>query len=338
MIECFVKPAALALLLGSVVACERPSVPIPSPDGGGIGAASTNDTPVALPAVVARVNGEPIERWEIESAVKEIELLAVHPVPRSQRDALVRNVTERIIGHHLVAQEARKQQSVSTSDVERDIEQIRKEYPEPGAFEKMLAHFGMSLDQLHQQRRLRLEVAQFIRARIGPITIPEDDVVVYYRENPQQFQEPETLIASHILIATLPTATADEKSAARARAGGILDRLREGAEFGALAREQSQDRESAPAGGRLGPIKKGETDPAFEAAAFATEPGALSGVVETALGYHIIKTHEHRPPRLRALGEVRSDIEELLVQRAQQTRLGAFIEQFKAKATIEIYV
>jgi parvulin-like peptidyl-prolyl isomerase len=336
MMRCLVARAALAMFLLSVAACERPPVPKAN---GEAAAAPTAAAPAELPAVVARVNGEAVERWEIESALKEIELLAVHPVPRSERDALVRNVVERIVGHYLVAQEARKQRlDVSASDVEADIAQIRQEYAAPGAFDRMLAHFGLSLEQLQRQRRLRLEVARFVRSNVGPIDIPAGDVDAYYRENSQQFQEPETAIASHILVAVLPTATPEEKLAARARAAAVLERLRRGEEFGAVAREESQDSESAAGGGRLEPIRRGETDPPFEAAVFATAPGALSDVVETPLGYHVIRTHELRAPRVRPLAEVRTEIEQLLAQRAQQARLDELIEKIRAKSAIEIYI
>lgn len=79
---------------------------------------------------------------EVKSALKEIELLAAHPVPRSQREAVVRNVVERIVGQHLVAHEARKQRiEVLPSDMEADMAQIRQEYQAPDAFDRMLADF-----------------------------------------------------------------------------------------------------------------------------------------------------------------------------------------------------
>lgn len=332
------KRATLVILLMTLAGCE--AAPASNPNGEAAPPpASAAPVPGELPAIVARVNGESIERWEIESALKEIELLAVHPIPLAQRDALVRNVLNRTIGHYLVAQEARTQKlEVSPADVDADIAQIQKEYPDPEAFERMLAYFGISMDQLLRQRRLRLQVARFARANIGPIEIAREDVDVYYRQNLEQFQEPETVTASHILIRTSPAATPEEKSAVRATAAGLLDQLRRGADFARLARERSQDPATAAEGGALGELRRGEMDPAVEAAAFALEPGALSDLVESAFGYHIIRTHELHRARTRPLEEVRGDIEALLTERAQGVRMTAFVDRMKAAATIEIYI
>lgn len=58
--------------------------------------------------------------------------------------------------------------------------------------------------------------------------------------------------------------------------------------FAALATEHSDDAGSAAAGGDLGAIPRGTMMPAFEQAAFALDPGAVSGVVETPYGFHLI--------------------------------------------------
>ncbi|MEM7605923.1 MAG: peptidylprolyl isomerase [Myxococcota bacterium] len=62
----------------------------------------------------------------------------------------------------------------------------------------------------------------------------------------------------------------------------------EGADFAALARERSED-SSAERGGDLGAVGRGRLMPAYEAAAFALQPGAISDVVETPFGFHVIQ-------------------------------------------------
>jgi peptidyl-prolyl cis-trans isomerase SurA len=73
------------------------------------------------------------------------------------------------------------------------------------------------------------------------------------------------------------------------RALDLLFRIRKGEDFEALAREYSDDKLTAPKGGRLALIGRGQTVPEFEEAAFALEPGQVSDVVETKFGFHIIK-------------------------------------------------
>ena len=123
---------------------------------------------------------------------------------------------------------------------------MRKDFPSEKAFTETLASLHTSLDQLRAQRRLSLEVAQFVRTAIAPtVSVTEAEIQEYYRANPERFQEPETALASHILILTRPDATPDEQAASRARAVEILEQLRRGADFADLARKRSQDPKSA---------------------------------------------------------------------------------------------
>jgi parvulin-like peptidyl-prolyl isomerase len=99
--------------------------------------------------------------------------------------------------------------------------------------------------------------------------------------------------ASHILIAyggsTRGRATVTRtKDEARKRAEELLTRLRDGADFAQLAREES-DSPSASRGGDLGTFTSKRMEPTFAGAAFALAPGETSGVVETPFGFHIIK-------------------------------------------------
>jgi peptidyl-prolyl cis-trans isomerase C len=296
--------------------------------------------PKELPAVLARVNDETIQRWEVEAAVREIEILNVHPIPSSERDQFVRAVLDRIIGHHLVVQEARARNlRISDAEVEADVARMRKEFPSDAAFNEALASFRTTPDQLRAQRRLSLEVAQFVRVTIAPtVSVTDAQVQAYYHDNLPRFQEPDTVRASHILIQSQPGATSEQKDASRARAVGILKQLRGGADFAVLARQHSDDPASASDGGNLGVFARGQMDPAFEAAAFALEPGGLSDVVESGFGFHVIKVHERRAAHTAPLDEARGAIRDLLAERLQQERLAAVIAQARAKAAIQVFI
>jgi peptidyl-prolyl cis-trans isomerase D len=104
-----------------------------------------------------------------------------------------------------------------------------------------------------------------------------------------------------------------------AAANAALASIRSGEDFAELARARSEDPGSAPAGGDLGWFERGRMVKEFEDAAFALSPGAMSGVVRTPFGFHIIKTTSSRPPGTRPFEEVREEIRRgLAVQRAQE--------------------
>jgi peptidyl-prolyl cis-trans isomerase C len=329
--------------MAASMACGAPATPEGAPAAGATpepAEAKAAPVPRELPAVVARVNDEAVERWELEAALREITLANLHPIPQAQRDEIVRMLLDRIIEHHLAAQMARARKvGVSDAELDEDLREMRRQYPDDRAFEDILASFGVSRDQLRYQRRLSLDVAKLVSTAIEPaVSVSDADVSAYYRDNPARFQLPETVTASHILIGVSPDATAAQKAEARRRATELLDQIRGGADFARLAQAHSEDQGSAAAGGLLGAVPRGRMDAAFDAAAFSVKPGELSDIVETPYGFHIIKVEEHQDGRTMPLAEVRGDIRKLLEERGRQDGLAALIQEAKRTAKIEILI
>ena len=122
------------------------------------------------------------------------------------------------------------------------------------------------------------------------------------------------------------------------KSAASLKQVRSGGDFAAVARAESQDSGSAQNGGDLGFFPKGQMTPAFEEAAFNTKAGAISAVVETPFGFHIIKVHERRGPRMAPLTEVSGQIKNFLEQGQREQKLQRFVEQVKTRSKIEILV
>lgn len=140
-------------------------------------------------------------------------------------------------------------------------------------------------------------------------TISDQQIADYYNDHKdQRFTDPEQVRARHILVKVEPGASDDAKAAARKKAEDLLKRVHAGEDFAALARKHSQDPGSAEKGGDLGSFPRGRMVPAFDAAAFALEPGATSDIVETTFGFHIIRVEEHQAGGARPLEAVRDEI------------------------------
>jgi hypothetical protein len=106
------------------------------------------------------------------------------------------------------------------------------------------------------------------------------------------YQGDEVRVFQHILVGSPAGAKPEAKTAARKKAEATLVRLRKGADFGRVAAEVSDDPGSKRDSGFLPPSPRGRFVPAFDSAGWKLGPGAMTGVVETQFGYHIIK----RPP------------------------------------------
>ena len=217
--------------------------------------------------------------------------------------------------------------------------QIRGSFPTDQAFQQGMAAQGLTLEQVRQQTRMNLLVQKVIEVEVASkIAVQDTDVSAFYQQNLERFKQGDTVHASHILIGLPQNPTAEQKAQARTKAQAVLKQVRGGGDFATVARAESQDSGSAQNGGDLGFFPRGQMTPAFEDAAFKTKPGAISALVETPFGFHIIKVHERRAPRTAPLAEVGGQIKNFLEQGQREQKLEQFVDQVKTKSKIEILV
>lgn len=346
------KLAALAIVVAVMAGCQKtgpqPADAAPAPAGAPApeGAAQPAATapvkpvPAQLPDVLATIDDDKVERWELEGAMKGIEARAGAPIPTDRRDEILRNLLDQIVAYHVLAREAKDRKvSVTDAEVAAQLEKIKGGFPNQQAFQEALSSQGITLVQLERQTRIGLDIDKILEAEVTPqLQVADAEIGEFYQKNLAQFEQGESVHASHILFMTPQGAEGGQKEAAKTKAQQVLKQVKAGGDFAALAKEHSQDPGSAPAGGDLGFFPKGQTDPAFEAAAFALKPGDVSEVVESQFGYHVIKVHEHRPARTATLDEVSGQIREYLIGQQRDTKIQTFIEQAKAKRKVQILI
>jgi peptidyl-prolyl cis-trans isomerase C len=296
--------------------------------------------PAQLPDVVARVNGEAINKADLENAVKGLEGRAGGPVPADQRDRVYRGVLDDMIAYRLLVQEVKARKIiVPESDIDAQIAQIRSQFQTDAQFQQALTMQKMTLAAVRDDARSELGVGKLVETEIaGKIAVTPEAVTDFYQKNQDKFQQGARVRASHILIAVPETADAAAKQQAKTKAEAVLKDLKGGKDFAAAAKESSQDPGSAPSGGDLGFFEQGQMVPPFEQAAFALKPGAMSELVESPFGFHIIKVAEKQDARVVPLEEAKPKIDEFLSSQNRQTQTQAFVSTLKAKAKIEILI
>jgi peptidyl-prolyl cis-trans isomerase C len=295
--------------------------------------------PAKLPAVIAKVNGESIESWELESAVKQAEQRA-GPVPPDKRDMVYRSVLDELVGLHMLSQESRARKfEVADADLDTQMAAIRQNFPTEEAYQQGLMLRSLTVEHLRAQTRMGMQAQKLIEQEVNAkVAVQDADVDAFYKQNIDRFKEGESIHASHILISAPENAEPKTKDAARAKAQQILKDIKAGKDFATLAKAQSQDPGSAEKGGDLGFFPKGAMTPTFETAAFQLKIGAVSNVVETPFGFHIIKVLEKRAARTVPLAEAGPQIKDYLTEGQRQSKLQQFIDQIKAKSKIQVLV
>ena len=142
------------------------------------------------------------------------------------------------------------------------------------------------------------EFAQYRDQQVRPLLVTDDDMEAEARKIYDETVErigPDGLIkTSHILLRVEQQAPKEKWDEVRLRADSVLQALKDGADFADLAKRVSQDPGSARNGGQLPFVQRGQFVKEYEDAAFALQPGEMSGVVQSAFGYHIIKMDERK--------------------------------------------
>ncbi len=223
--------------------------------------------------------------------------------------ATFHNENEKVLLDYVFLNPASFQDEVSTSEDELKayFEETRGSYPVP---EKR------SVQMLYVENQKLREAT----------TVSEEEIQEYYDSNKDNYRIEERVQVSHILLRT-PDKTPEKVEEVQKKASGLLEQLKEGADFAALAEENSEDPGSAPNGGDLGWIVRQQTVPEFENAAFTLEPGTLSDLIETVYGFHILKVMAHEQPLLRTLEQVKVEIQSALLEEKVNSGIFQMAEQ-----------
>ncbi|HVH57723.1 MAG TPA: peptidylprolyl isomerase [Vicinamibacterales bacterium] len=345
--------AALIIIISAAPACRKPAQTEAKSAEKAAAPASTSAAPNAsaatpaekppepakpvpetIPPVVARVNGQDVPKSDFDRLLKQMEMQAGQPVPQGRRDEVFRAVLDQLLTYTALVHEA-KSRKVEVTPAEAKqvsdakIAELRKQIPDPKAFNKALAERNMTLDRLRADIRNDIAINKLIQAEVASTpAVTDTEVREFYDKNPNEFTG---LRASHILIRPAGF-DEDSKKKARAQAEDLMKQARAGADFADLARKHSADG-SAQQGGDLGFFTKGSMVPAFSDAAFALKPGEVSDVVETQFGFHVIMSVERKDV---PFDDASTKIREFLTAKHRDERQKAFVADVKSRSKIEV--
>lgn len=172
---------------------------------------------------------------------------------------------------------------------------------------------------------LRLSTQQLLE----DYSVAEEELRRLYEQESARFTTPERRRAAHILIALPPQADETETARALAKAQGLARQLRDGADFAALARQYSQDPDSAARGGDLGDVRRGMLPRELEQAVFALPPGGVSEPVRTQYGFHLVKLTGYVPEKRQPFEIARPELVKLVRSRKGVQRFYELSEQLR---------
>jgi parvulin-like peptidyl-prolyl isomerase len=286
--------------------------------------------------VAVLVNGEPIHDWEFKLLLPQVEA----DMESRGLDVRGREVMEILLGRaidsKLLAQEARRRGIEPHPDrIETKMSRLIEQAGGRGALEAELIRSGLSYDQL----RSTVVEADLVRSLVeaegggGTRPITDDDVTAYYDDHPEMFTAPDKIRTRHIMIRIDADASDVERAAARIRIESARRRALAGEDFAELAREISEG-PNASRGGDLGFTPRGLMVAGFDEVVWSLEPGDISEVIESDLGYHLAKVEEIREGERLPIDEARPLIEKLITQMRNAEVIATLVADLRTSAEI----
>ena len=246
--------------------------------------------------LVAKVNG--VEIHQSDLAVAEDEAGQIPPMsPEAKQDYLVQFVADMI----LVSKAAQDKKFGESTEFKRKIEFARKKLLMEG-----------------------------LLTSVGKEALTDEAMHKVYDDALKQIAEEKEVHARHILFRAPP---GDEKAGKEAedKIKAVIIRLKKGEDFAKVATEVTEDPSGKANGGDLGYFSKEQMVPEFSDAAFKLENGQISEAVKTQFGWHVIKVEEKRVKQPPKFEDVKSQIENFVVRKAQ----AELVTKLRADAKIE---
>jgi parvulin-like peptidyl-prolyl isomerase len=250
--------------------------------------------------------------------------------------AVTGRAVDRLVANVLLADAAREAGlALSDKEVRKAIAVLQAELGGKAAFTDTLAQLGATADELEELARRRMLAQRYIDTAIAPtIAVTEDEARAYYTVPENQVYHAEQLRLRVILVNAMPGASEKEEAAARARIEEAERRVLAGEEFGAVAREVSDDMSKA-SGGDLGWVGREVLPAQFLGTVWATEPGEMTPVLRGQFAFGILQVLEKRPRGPFTFEEMRAEVTERLRKEKLAAATAAAVAPRRAAATIE---
>lgn len=286
--------------------------------------------------IAAEVNGEIILYSEVREHLFQMKSAGgVADLSGKEAEA---KALENLIDEKLIIQLGKeKELIVSQREVDATAERFRKRVgASKEQFEELLAKEGMTMerykDMLKDQLMSRMVISREVQSQVK---LTDDDINEYYEEHKMEFSSAPLIMARHILLIVPERGGEARETAVLNEIKRIRQEIIDGLDFGEAAIKYSEG-PSGPNGGDLGEVAPGVMVKPFEEAAFALEPGEVSGPVRTQFGYHLIKIDSKIESKLRPLEEMKKEVENKIYQKLVVETRKEWIIRLKKDAFIDI--
>jgi peptidyl-prolyl cis-trans isomerase SurA len=302
--------------------------------------------------IVARINNQIVSRSEFHRAREQLraEFQQQYGAAAEQQFAeREKDVLRDLIDQSLLIQRGKDMGLTADVELVKRLDEIRKQLKLETLedLERAAAAQGVSYEDFKENVRGNIITQQVIGKEVGGrIQISQEEARAYYEQHKAEFEQPEQIRLSEILVSTQapnpaagsdppPPPDAQTLAAAEQKARDLLAQIRAGASFEEVAQKNS-DGPTAAQGGDLGFFKRGVLAAELEKTTFGMKQGTVSEVTRTRQGFIILKVAEHHTPGTPLQKEIEPQIMERIYYSKMQPALRAYLTRLREEAYIDI--
>jgi peptidyl-prolyl cis-trans isomerase SurA len=292
--------------------------------------------------IVAVVNDEVITLSEWDSAFEPYRANVEASHTGEEREKVLTEnrmaLLNRMIDDLLIEQQSRKT-GIVISDEElmnaiKDL--LRRRNISQDDLLKALNRERTTLEAYKKGVRDQLMRIKLIQREIkSRVTVSDEEIGAYYLKRRGDYEGKETVRIKQILLPLPKEEDPAENEKIRADAETIHKRLLNGEPFELLSAKYSQG-SAATTGGDIGYIEKGMILHEVEEVAFSLSLNQISGVIESSVGFHIIKVIDRRGAGFKSIESVREEIREKIDQEKMEKKFDEWLDTLRTKSHIEI--
>ena len=300
--------------------------------------------------IVAKINGDIITRTELERSragmVADLQQRGAKPeqieLAMKERE---RDILRDRVDQLLLVQKGKELNVTVDGEINKQIGEIQKECvkADPRCVDSdrfqtwVRDQSGQSIEDYKSEMRNSMVTQRVIRQEVGRlINIPRGDVEKYYNDHKTDFVRKDQIFLSEIFISTAGKDPAGA-AAAEKKAKDMVARVKKGEKFNELARDNSENQETARTGGEIGGQQKADMNSLVVEATWEKPKGYVTDPpVKLEGGYLILRVDEHHKPGQAEYEEVQQQVNEKLYMERFQPKIREYLTQLRQDAFVEV--
>jgi len=310
-----------------------------------VAACAAADNVKVVEEIAAKVNGDIITRGELTKKRADLEAEAKRQGLTGARlkqavDEYAANALRDEIDTLLLVQKGKDLNISVDAEVTRRLAeiQVQQKISDPDKFQAFIRdNTGMTFEDFKAQMKNQMLTQRVIGQEVmRNISVPEAEAQKYYEEHKADYMRKEAQVFLSQIVISTEGKTPTQIAVAEKKANDLVARAKKGEKFSDLARDNSDDVETAKNGGQIGAMTKGLMDKAIEDVVFAAKKGFVTDVIRRPNSFLILKVDERYEAGQAGFDEVKNDIQERLTQPKMEVKVRAFLTMLREDAFLEI--